>query len=219
MSDDQELCLVCQKPVVARPHGAGYDVKCQLCGRYRISRIGLTRARTLGLEGDDSHFAMCAIRNLSARGTVITFAEDTVQRLRDAVVPPKNPIETVDLLLEHVARRTKGIPSQEVKLQPDLYYPLIFAHSPSELRYHVKNAAELGYLDGVTPALVSGKYWVVTITLDGWRRLEEVKRTRPDSRQAFVAMWFHKDLDDAWESGFKPALAQTGYSPLRIDAK
>jgi nucleoside 2-deoxyribosyltransferase len=35
--------------------------------------------------------------------------------------------------------------------------------------------------------------------------------------QAFVATWFHTDLDDVWENGLKPALQETGYEPLRID--
>ena len=30
-------------------------------------------------------------------------------------------------------------------------------------------------------------------------------------------MWFHKDLEDAWENGLKVALQQTGYDPIRID--
>ena len=55
------------------------------------------------------------------------------------------------------------------------------------------------------------------LALNGWKRLAELpqKETRPS--QAFVAMWFHKELEVAWEEGLKPALKQTGYDPICID--
>ena len=36
---------------------------------------------------------------------------------------------------------------------------------------------------------------------------------------AFVAMWFHKDMGNIYESGFEPAIEHAGYKPMRIDKK
>ncbi|HEY0079493.1 MAG TPA: hypothetical protein VGB73_12850 [Pyrinomonadaceae bacterium] len=52
--------------------------------------------------------------------------------------------------------------------------------------------------------------------LEGWKRVSELRKDEVKSNQAFVAMWFSRDLDDAWSEGLKPALEQTGYVPLRI---
>ncbi len=49
------------------------------------------------------------------------------------------------------------------------------------------------------------------LTPDGWRQAIELRKTRRESDQAFVAMWFNTDLDLPWESGFKPALETLGY--------
>ena len=48
-------------------------------------------------------------------------------------------------------------------------------------------------------------------------QVEELSRKKIKSSQAFVAMSFHKNLNDIWENGLKPALQQTGYNPMRID--
>ncbi len=53
--------------------------------------------------------------------------------------------------------------------------------------------ADLGYFDAERS----------TITVEGWKRIEALRQSRPNSRQAFVAMWFDKSLDDAWLNGFK----------------
>ena len=57
------------------------------------------------------------------------------------------------------------------------------------------------------------------LTVEGHAHLEELERGATDSSQAFVAMWFHDSLTDAWEEGIKPAIEDAGYEALRIDRK
>lgn len=57
-----------------------------------------------------------------------------------------------------------------------------------------------------------------TITMSGYRRLAE-QATRTDPNQAFVALWFHDSMNQAYEEGIFPAVKAAGYSPLRIDQK
>jgi nucleoside 2-deoxyribosyltransferase len=77
------------------------------------------------------------------------------------------------------------------------------------MNYLLVKAGEIGYLD--TNSL--------TLTLNGWRRVDELRETTPNSRQAFVAMWFAKEMDDAWLSGFKPGVEAHGYySAVRVDS-
>ena len=47
--------------------------------------------------------------------------------------------------------------------------------------------------------------------------MDELRRKKPESRQAFVAMWFSDVVKDAWTKAIKPALEETGYKPIRID--
>ena len=56
------------------------------------------------------------------------------------------------------------------------------------------------------------------VTVDGYRKLAEI-RTNLDSGQAFVAMWFGDETNDAYEQGIKPAIRAAGFTPMRIDQK
>ena len=51
----------------------------------------------------------------------------------------------------------------------------------------------------------------------GYGHLAELREVKPDSRTAFVAMWFHDSMTDAYEDGIKPAIEDAGYEPVRID--
>jgi hypothetical protein len=56
-------------------------------------------------------------------------------------------------------------------------------------------------------------------TAAGWQELDNLTRRKSDSSQAFIAMWFHDSMDDAFTKGITPAVLATGYKPIRIDKK
>ena len=55
------------------------------------------------------------------------------------------------------------------------------------------------------------------LTVDGYIRIEEMKKNYVDSDRAFVAMWFDDSMNEAWDNGFIPAIEHEGYKPVRID--
>lgn len=57
------------------------------------------------------------------------------------------------------------------------------------------------------------------LTPEGVKRLEELGTKAVNSEQAFVAMWFDKSVDEAYDKGIEPAIRDAGYRPLRIDKK
>lgn len=59
----------------------------------------------------------------------------------------------------------------------------------------------------------------ISLTIDGWRHLEDMDRSYPTSNQAFVAMWFGPDVSSAYVNGIAPAIRDAGYVPMRIDQK
>ena len=40
-----------------------------------------------------------------------------------------------------------------------------------------------------------------------------------NTKQAFVAMWFNDEVNEAYDKGIKPAIVDAGYNPMRIDNK
>jgi len=49
------------------------------------------------------------------------------------------------------------------------------------------------------------------LSMDGWRRYEAIKHSQIESRTAFMAMQFDKDLIGAVNQYFKPAVARAGF--------
>ena len=61
--------------------------------------------------------------------------------------------------------------------------------------------------------------WSMRLTMEGWKRVAELKRQGAASSQAFVAMWFHETTHEAWANGLHKGIADAGYDPLRMDMK
>ncbi len=57
------------------------------------------------------------------------------------------------------------------------------------------------------------------LTVNGYIHLAELEKTVIDSSKVFVAMWFDPSMDSAWQDGIRPAIRNTGYTPMRIDKK
>ena len=47
--------------------------------------------------------------------------------------------------------------------------------------------------------------------------MDSLARGTQVGSQAFVAMWFHKELEPRFDEGIKPALRECGYSAYRVD--
>ncbi|MFZ5616349.1 MAG: hypothetical protein ACOZAA_03385 [Pseudomonadota bacterium] len=53
----------------------------------------------------------------------------------------------------------------------------------------------------------------------GYAHLESLRAKAINSSQAFVAMWFSKSMDGAYDGGIDPAIRDAGYVPMKIDKK
>ncbi|MGA7072671.1 hypothetical protein [Bradyrhizobium sp.] len=76
---------------------------------------------------------------------------------------------------------------------------------------------EMGYLKDRGKA--TSALCCFTPTANGWLKIEELAKGRPNTSQAFVAMWFNQATDEAYRSGIVPAIMEVGYRPVRIDGK
>src|SRR5690606_37249108 len=58
----------------------------------------------------------------------------------------------------------------------------------------------------------------IKLLIDGWSRIDELRKLKLDSNQAFVAMWFDSSTKEVYSSIAK-AIEESGYNPLKIDLK
>ena len=73
--------------------------------------------------------------------------------------------------------------------------------------------------DPFGPEIGEANGWRVSV--EGHTRVDQLHREEnaSDSSQSFIAMWFDESTTETFEEGIKPAIEETGYSPLRIDRK
>ncbi len=195
-------------------------------GKYLISH---DISRYLQGQLNDPGKASLTIWLVKQRRAGVSIPEIT----RDAINAAKNaqpmPVsERINQILlffdDHVRTPGGGIainPKPQDGLNPDdevfRFYELL-AHSESvewhELRFMLKHLVERGLIDDNIPH--SSRY-AYGLKVPGFERIEELKKDAPDSAQVFVAMWFNKELDSAYEKGFKQAIGNAGYQAFRID--
>jgi len=202
-------CPVCKMPadsVSQRGSDDILDVSCPRCGTYRISAsLAATNLENYGKR----HIISGIIRNLFEKGEKLELHSNNLSAIIESIRISENPFDTIDLLLQHILNRT-GKLSNSCKPDHERDFPLLYLETPREYLFFVGKAQELGYLEPD----ISGS---VKVTLDGWKRLTETTKSKKQSKQAFVAMWFNPELDSAWENGFKTALVVSGFKPIRID--
>lgn len=211
---DQDKCPICKfKDCTIKPAPKGktaFNISCRRCGNFQISETCFASDLS---EYGDSYILSGTIRNLYEKGVTINLLHgEDFKKILDSVKIPQGLFEKVDLLVKYLNRKTEHL-GAGVKIKENLDYPVLYAEDYSEFRYIMDKAVELGYIE----------FDVVTqgyrLALTGLIRLQELLQKEVKSNQAFVAMWFDKALDTAWEKGFQPALTETGYIPLRIDMK
>lgn len=118
-----------------------------------------------------------------------------------------------------------GVPiGTNIDVNHELYLcPSALAWSESagdeELGFLTDYLATQGWISKGSPTVTSDGRTIgyrCRVEVPGYSRIEELE-TNPDLSQCFVAMWFDRSMEEAYEEGIKPAIEAAGYSPLRID--
>lgn len=189
--------------------------ECPVCGSYRASSDLVTWYSGDGPDPETRALLSGVLRHASDRGDEMEVLQRNVADLAQLADPPKTALGG-----EFLEQR-QATPDKPVGIDQRSDYPVFYARSPAELKYYIRLAKEMAYLETVSVPVSGpgsgGPRTHLRLTARGWERAAELHRTGRKSDQAFVAMWFEPGMTDVWENGFKPALVGTGFSPLRID--
>jgi len=147
----------------------------------------------------------------------------TIERIEEAKKADPLPVpKRAERLLRYLVKCSAGeigsqIPVLDVRT-PDYARALAWSESTGrdEIVFLIDYLSQKGWVEIVE---YTDDIERVAVTVDGYARIESLKTSSVDSAQAFVAMWFDDETDDAYEKGIKPAIEQSGYTPMRIDRK
>ena len=186
----------------------GSRVSCRRCGRFDVELDGLA-----GINQEQRYMLSAVSRDWteSGRTDVLTITQANVETLIERA-PRPSVAERLNKILELTAQRTVGIGSLST-LTIELDYPLVAVRNPDEMLSLVTALEKRGLVWTERAALTNS----IGLTVPGWERLEEIRRSGPSSSLVFVAMYFHTSTQALYDHGIKSAIRKAGYEPLRID--
>lgn len=137
-------------------------------------------------------------------------------------LPPPSVAARRDRALDFLASRSRtigalirfdGDPKEEVTFNLTGLNAWTGSQGSREATVFLSFLKDAGYITGPD----SNSCYAISFA--GWKYLEEQRARRTASLQAFVAMWFDGSMSEAYTRGFKKAIIDSGYAPMRIDGK
>lgn len=209
----KENCYICGCPLAVKEEVPGrpiFHFECAACGHYQISRQ-LYAAKS-NIEDGRRYIVSAFIRENSSKAQPISLGMDNIKELANFDAVPRTPMDKMNRIMHYL-----GSVSTEagagIAIDSEIDYPIAYAKSPAEFEFLMENLKNTGLVDFVGDT----SHDELRITIDGWKYLIEFSTKSKVSGEAFVAMWFNKDMDMAWDKGFRPALEKCGYKAVRID--
>jgi hypothetical protein len=229
-------CIVCDNPVRDKPLWlpdpaqkiASYP--CPQCGDFRLRWIDQSYMPA-ELENDPekrliaSHHIRKITRTPGEPPPLITV--EIVRRMLEQGLP--KPAEQAANVILWIGDSTRNGQSMDVMPEADL--AVVGSHDGEAFRWVLNHLKDEGFISfggkgRAKEFQVRGERTVrfevvgCTLTMKGWERYEELRRSAADSRLAFMAMEFDNPvLDRMFKEVFKPAVAATGFELRRIDER
>jgi hypothetical protein len=201
-----------------------FTVDCSLCGKYNITDVTI---RVLGKRKDSLYIISGVTRNFyelhkGADGFFVIKSEmiedDSKFQAEFLSKSPKSVLEKVLLLLQYISRKT-NYPGDDVFINLSQDYSVCFCKNSSELNFYLKHLKEIG---DIKMGIAANGGHNTSLTAEGWRKVESLRKPNIESKQAFVAMWFDESMNEIFEKGICPLgdekdESYTGFKMLRID--
>jgi hypothetical protein len=219
--EEKRECPICLRPnCSSKQYEDPNDLKtttkisCDVCGEYPF----LSAAEPSNLDHKQRVILSSFFHNKYEREEKSPrISEGNKKDILNSISVPSDPLEAIDLLLEYIFYKA-GRAGKQTPIDFKTDYPILFAENHDEFEFCVYKARELNLIE---IAELDGKK-LLRLSIDGWRRIAELKKTKVKANQAFVAMWFDPSLNQAWIEGFQQALERDlpedkRYKAIRID--
>ena len=185
---------------------------CPACTNMRISHAALELIK----QKNKGHLLSAFLRDLpEVEWNDLQFIDTQVERLADSVSAAPL-IEQFDRLLLVICEQTSRFGADSA-FNYETDWPLIRARDATEVLSMVKALKQDGYL--ANDDARTGMFVTPSPTRKAFERYSELRSAGPMSQQAFVAMAFASEFDEAWLSIIQPGIIAAGYIPFRVDKK
>ncbi len=213
-------CLICNSTLfhpaqtAARgraPNIMGMDTTydCPRCGEFSVDFVMHASLKGI-LDNDTERIAL--LSHSVRRMKTPLLSKDIVETVLKGKLP--NPMEQADNFILWLGDNVKG-PGECMDIRAQTHQSIIGAKSDDGFYFILLYLVSKKLIEGK-----GGEYSVnnlsQTLTFDGWKYYEELKKGVKSSRKAFMAMKFGEEpLKTIVENVFKPAVQKTGFD-LRL---
>jgi len=203
-----------------------YRTSCPRCGVYDVAHRYISGERNQPSLTDVERLRLShTIRKATdAHGR---FAEELLnyETIKPVLErhPLPDPFDQADLLIDGIARRCSSFGEFTPEECVDAWAARIGLMGAHELKTMYADLEPLirqkglGAAKSATPGDLHTKAASLSLTKEGWERARELRKQRGPGNQAFVAMWFHSEMNATFDDGIAPALLDTGHQPYRVD--
>jgi hypothetical protein len=219
-SDSSKNCAICSRPPedgVEMQNSGVFDgllITCPQCGRYELKGVPAVFASFQWAPELRSALS-CAARQAAEAGQPLRIT--STEAAAEFAEPHMHTrvSDNQERLLREVAKRA-GRPNIGASFSLTNDFTLIDCYSKEEFLWYIEwlKVQKLVFQTGAGPATA-----VLTLSMDGWNRVQPLPRPGGLPGRCFVAMWFSEETRAAYEKGIEPAVSDAGFKPIRIDRK
>ena len=228
-------CPICASP--ARIHGnskdfdnySDYDIDCLRCGKFNIIMWKYVYNMEMFIELKEiKQISKEQIANISGwirenQGSDIVLTEEKFKLLKN--LQTLTVSEKADRILKYLARQFP-VAGMKIKTPLNDFGKVMIKDENGKQFFHISNdllpILGIGYIVNNEELifiwrkyLISTKKFITigtpkTITPEGWSYLESLRQANPESKKAFVAMWFDDEMTEICEKFIKKAAEDAG---------
>lgn len=185
--------------------GLTVTLSCKNCGQY-IIHYDILQKITSDLK-DQKYILSGLIReNTDEHRPTFVIQTSILDNLTSFISLPTDLFEQMDRILMYIYKKTNF--AGESVIIENTECAIAYAKNINEFKFLLSKLIELGYIEKSE----TDKY---RLSIEGWKRVSEIKKIVSKSNQCFVAMWFDDSMGD-FEQGVRFALKQTGYEAMII---
>jgi hypothetical protein len=219
-----DMCPICQSPLGSKEHqppktGEKEYFNCLRCGEFVLSRSllqGFVAHRLLKDDPEKIAILSYSIRKMQRKSEIPYLDSYLVDQLLQNSLPSLS--EQIDNFILWLGDETEY--GETVWVEPSSHQSIMGAKTNAAFVFVLKYLLNANLIDGELNESIDGSIGQVMISLsfDGWKQYDNIRRQAVDSRRVFMAMKYgDPDLDQIVNEYFKPAIATTGFELYRLD--
>lgn len=204
--DPCEVCKEQQAETLPRDFD-GVHQHCPRCGEFKVTGTA-SSLMNRGLGNDKRAKLSGWVREQYVAGSVPTITSNNLTTILARPLP--SVAERATRLLQEAGRGQKQL-GERFNTGDPRFLAATYSWNKDDIHFLMGLLKEQGFAEYKA---IGGS---AEILPRGYIALDELLKPTSNSKQGFIAMWFAKDLDDAYAAGFYKGITNAGYDPLRVD--